>query len=278
MHRNCGGSHERPRTLKCRLNVASGPRRGGAHPRRSRAHQARRAPARGHSGGSCGVHCSKRRGRNDLGHQSDRGGVGGRSVGRRLSFTVGLEGTCSAAGGGAAAALSRRARRGRPGSQPSHAAAESRGAEEPRPKALPPEFGVAKWSATRRKQRNGQRPDRERAGGKRGRGGEHAPSPALDSLDPELTVLRQAQEDLRAGLPAPGPAPVGRIRPPLWQGNAQRRKASHRGHCPLSGAPRPRGSGPGRTLFARRPAVAPGRARAFCVPEVRRNRKTVQRN
>jgi hypothetical protein len=29
-----------------------------------------------------------------------------------------------------------------------------------------------------------------------------APSPALDSLDPELTVLRQAQEDLRAGLPA----------------------------------------------------------------------------
>jgi hypothetical protein len=29
-----------------------------------------------------------------------------------------------------------------------------------------------------------------------------APRPALDSLDPELTVLRQAQEDLRAGLPA----------------------------------------------------------------------------
>ena len=29
-----------------------------------------------------------------------------------------------------------------------------------------------------------------------------APSPALDSLDPELTVLRQAQEDLHAGLPA----------------------------------------------------------------------------
>jgi hypothetical protein len=29
-----------------------------------------------------------------------------------------------------------------------------------------------------------------------------APSPALDSLNPELTVLRQAQEDLRAGLPA----------------------------------------------------------------------------
>jgi hypothetical protein len=29
-----------------------------------------------------------------------------------------------------------------------------------------------------------------------------APVPALNSLDPELTVLRQAQEDLRAGLPA----------------------------------------------------------------------------
>jgi len=29
-----------------------------------------------------------------------------------------------------------------------------------------------------------------------------APAPALDSLDPELTVLRLAQEDLRAGLPA----------------------------------------------------------------------------
>jgi hypothetical protein len=29
-----------------------------------------------------------------------------------------------------------------------------------------------------------------------------APAPALNSLDPELTVLRQAQEDLRAGLPA----------------------------------------------------------------------------
>jgi hypothetical protein len=31
---------------------------------------------------------------------------------------------------------------------------------------------------------------------------ERAPVAALDSLDPELTVLRQAQEDLRAGLPA----------------------------------------------------------------------------
>ena len=29
-----------------------------------------------------------------------------------------------------------------------------------------------------------------------------APAPALNSLDPELTVLRQAREDLRAGLPA----------------------------------------------------------------------------
>ena len=29
-----------------------------------------------------------------------------------------------------------------------------------------------------------------------------APAPALDSLDPELTALRQAQEDLRAGVPA----------------------------------------------------------------------------
>jgi hypothetical protein len=28
------------------------------------------------------------------------------------------------------------------------------------------------------------------------------PGPALDSLDPELTLLRQAQEDLRVGLPA----------------------------------------------------------------------------
>jgi len=31
---------------------------------------------------------------------------------------------------------------------------------------------------------------------------EIVPAPALDSLDPELTVLRLAQEDLRAGLPA----------------------------------------------------------------------------
>ena len=31
---------------------------------------------------------------------------------------------------------------------------------------------------------------------------ERPPSPTLDSLDPELTLLRQAQEDLRAGVPA----------------------------------------------------------------------------
>ena len=66
--------------------------------------------------------------------------------------------------------------------------------EEPRPKPLPPE--VRRREVVRSEARPAEAaslPVVERA---------PAPSPALDSLDPELTVLRQAQEDLRVGLPA----------------------------------------------------------------------------
>jgi hypothetical protein len=63
-------------------------------------------------------------------------------------------------------------------------------AEEPRPKPVLPEMRrreVARSEA--RPAETVSAPVAESA-------------PALDSLDPELTVLRQAQEDLRAGLPA----------------------------------------------------------------------------
>jgi hypothetical protein len=64
--------------------------------------------------------------------------------------------------------------------------------EEPRPKPLLPE--VRRREVVRGEARPGGTVSLPVA--------ESAPSPALDSLDPELTVLRQAQEDLRAGLPA----------------------------------------------------------------------------
>jgi hypothetical protein len=66
--------------------------------------------------------------------------------------------------------------------------------EQPRPKPLPPE--VRRREVVRNEVRLAEAasaPVIERT---------VAPSPALDSLDPELTVLRQAQEDLRVGLPA----------------------------------------------------------------------------
>ena len=79
-----------------------------------------------------------------------------------------------------------------------------------------------------------------------------AAAPALEPLSPELTVLRQAQADLRAGLPASGPAPAGGLRPPFWQGSSGRRTPSRRGHRPLSGGSRTRGREPGRSLSTKR--------------------------
>jgi hypothetical protein len=142
--------------------------------------------------------------------------------------------------------------------------------EEPRPKPQPPE--VRRREAVRGETRpaeTARAPVVPSA---------PAPRPALDSLDPELTVLRQAQEDSARRASGPGAAPAGRIRSPLRQGNPERRKASHRGHSPLSGAPWLRGPGPGRALSARRASVAPGWTGAFRMPEIRRDRKTVQRN
>jgi hypothetical protein len=64
--------------------------------------------------------------------------------------------------------------------------------EEPRPKPLPPEM----------RRREMARGEARPAGAESVPSVERPPSPTLDSLDPELTVLRQAQEDLRSGLPA----------------------------------------------------------------------------
>ena len=64
--------------------------------------------------------------------------------------------------------------------------------EEPRPRPLPPEM----------RRREMARAEARPAGAESVTSVERPPSPTLDSLDPELTVLRQAQEDLRSGLPA----------------------------------------------------------------------------
>jgi hypothetical protein len=66
--------------------------------------------------------------------------------------------------------------------------------EEPRPKPQPPE--VRRREAVRGETRPAETASVPVVMSA------PAPRPALDSLDPELTVLRQAQEDLRAGLPA----------------------------------------------------------------------------
>jgi hypothetical protein len=63
-------------------------------------------------------------------------------------------------------------------------------AEEPRPKPVVPE--VRRREVARSEARPAETVSAPVA----------ESAPALDSLDPELTVLRQAQEDLRAGLPA----------------------------------------------------------------------------
>jgi hypothetical protein len=66
--------------------------------------------------------------------------------------------------------------------------------EEPRPQPLPPE--VRRREVVRSEVR------RPAAASAPVAESTPAPGPALDSLDPQLTALRQAQEDLRAGLPA----------------------------------------------------------------------------
>ena len=94
------------------------------------------------------------------------------------------------------AALSHSARRTPPAppAQPAVAPEAPAVVEEPRPQPLPPEARRREVVRSEvRRPATGSAPVAESA---------PAPGIALDSLDPELTALRQAQEDLRAGLPA----------------------------------------------------------------------------
>jgi len=241
---------------EARSNLGSGPRCRGAHPRGSAANQARCALARGHLGAV----------------STTAGGAVAMSLAAKVTVAA-L--TVAVLGGGSVTLLVRKERAvqapvasARVASRTAHASPTRPVAvpeapavvEEPSAKPVLPRCGVVKWPGPRCDPRSPvSAPVTEVT---------PAPVPALNSLDPELTVLRQAQEDLRATTACPGPAPAVGIRSPFRQGSTGARTPGHRSRRLVPGSPRSVGPGPGRGFSARCPRIAAGRARAFGVQAI----------